>query len=87
MRDCNANKDYITRLKRIDGQIKGIITMVEDNRPCEELAMQLLAVQNAVKNVGKLVVKNHLSHCVKEGIENGDENVVKEFCSILDKYI
>jgi CsoR family transcriptional regulator, copper-sensing transcriptional repressor len=87
MRTECLNGDLVTRLNKLEGQIKGIKKMVEDGSACESILVQILACQGALDKVGKILVINHLTHCVKEGIEEGKEEVMTEFSKILEKFI
>ena len=66
-------KAVLNRLSRAIGHLQSIKTMVENDRDCSEVLIQLAAVKSAVNNTGKLVLKEHIAHCIVEAIENGDE--------------
>lgn len=87
MRDSSLNEQYTLRLKKINGQITGIINMLENNNTCEAVLTQILAAQGALKKLGKIVIKDHMTHCVQEGIKNGEENALTEFYSLLEKFL
>ncbi len=80
-------KDLITRLSSVEGHIKGIKTMLEEGKSCEDILLQISAVESAVNKVGKIMLKNHLNTCVKNGIKSGDTDILDKFNNILDKYI
>jgi DNA-binding FrmR family transcriptional regulator len=61
-----------TRLRRIEGQVRGLQKMVEEERYCADVLMQLSSVQEALRGVGRGVLHNHLKHCVTEAIRSGD---------------
>ncbi|MBE6451561.1 MAG: metal-sensitive transcriptional regulator [Alphaproteobacteria bacterium] len=71
-----------TRLNRIEGQIRGINKMVEENRNCMEILNQISSTQAALKGVWVEVVRNHLNTCVKNGISSG-----KKFEDLADELI
>lgn len=77
MKECSDSAQTISRLKRVEGQIRGIITMVEDNRPCEEILMQVGAAKAALHKAGQSLLESHLHHCVADGFKNGrhDETI------------
>jgi hypothetical protein NreA len=58
--------EIVTRLKRAQGHLGGVIEMMEAARPCMELAQQLHAVEKAIGNAKKELIKQHLNHCVEE---------------------
>ncbi len=66
------NEAVLSRLSRIEGQIRGIKSMVQDGRECEDIFMQISAVGSAITNVSLLIVEDHIEHCVRSGIESGD---------------
>lgn len=84
-----SHPDIIKRLKRAEGHLKSIITMLEADRPCLEVAQQLQAVESAVANAKKTLVHDHIDHClehaVREGTQSADETI-REFKAIT-KYL
>lgn len=62
--DCKHSADVNRRLARISGQVNGIREMVNEGRPCDELLIQLSSVSSAVTQVAKLILTEHLTHCV-----------------------
>lgn len=82
-RDDNLVKTITNRLNRINGQVNGIKSMVEDNRYCVDILIQLSACEKALKSVGEMILKNHLSTCVVEKIKNGDENIIDETMKVI----
>lgn len=85
----SSHPDIIKRLKRAEGHLKSIITMLEDERGCLDVAQQLQAVESAISNAKKVLVHDHIDHClehaVRHGIQNADETI-KEFKAIT-KYL
>lgn len=85
----SSHPDIIKRLKRAEGHLKSIIVMLEESRPCLDVAQQLQAVESAVANAKKLLVHDHIDHClehaVREGSQSADETI-KEFKQIT-KYL
>lgn len=85
----SSHPDIIKRLKRAEGHLKSIITMLEADRPCLEVAQQLQAVESAVANAKKTLVHDHIDHClehaVREGTQSADETI-REFKAIT-KYL
>jgi CsoR family transcriptional regulator, copper-sensing transcriptional repressor len=59
------------RLKRIEGQVRGLQKMVEDDRYCADIMVQLASVQEALRGVGRNLMKNHLRHCATKAISSG----------------
>lgn len=81
------NNDLISRLKKVEGQIRGITNMVQSNRPCEDILIQILGVEGAINKIGKSILKRHLNHCVKASIERGEVDLLAAFNTVLDKFI
>lgn len=68
----------LSRLKRIEGQVRGIGRMVEDERYCIDIVTQIQAVRAALKKVEEEVLKDHVSHCVEHAIQSGDADEQRE---------
>jgi CsoR family transcriptional regulator, copper-sensing transcriptional repressor len=60
------------RLKRIEGQVRGLQRMVDEGRYCPDILTQLASVHAALRGVGKLLMRNHLQHCVTDALRSGD---------------
>lgn len=75
------------RLKRIEGQLRGVIKMVENDGECRDVVMQLSAVRSAVDRAIGVIVSDNLETCVRESIERGEstEGIVKEAVDLLVK--
>ncbi|RTX71464.1 transcriptional regulator [Mammaliicoccus sciuri] len=77
----------INRLKRIEGQVRGIQSMVEEDRYCVDILVQISAIQSALKNVGFAVTERHIKHCVTDAIQNGEgEETIDELMSVLKQF-
>lgn len=76
MRECMDVTAVTRRLKRIEGQIRGIIRMVEEDKPCEEILIQIGAAKAALHKTGQTVLEGHLHHCVLDAVKAGDEDAV-----------
>lgn len=81
------DKAMMNRLKRVEGQIKGILKMMEENKDCRDVVTQLSAVRTAIDRTMGLVVSKNLEQCVRENIEKGEstEDLVKEAVDLLVK--
>ena len=73
-----ARKDAAQRLTRIEGQIKGIKKMVEEGRYCVEVMGQISAAQEALRGVGKLIMRNYLENCVTSSLRSGSRMKAEE---------
>lgn len=81
-----ANK-IINGLLTCQGHIAAITKMVASGKKCEDILLQISAVDSALKKLGKSLLRNHLEHCVKEGVEQGDANSLSDFSKLLDRYL
>ncbi len=73
-----THKDKLNRLKRIEGQVRGIASMVEEDRYCMDILTQMQAVKSALSKVEDQILKDHAACCVAEAISSGDETEQKE---------
>jgi CsoR family transcriptional regulator, copper-sensing transcriptional repressor len=80
-------KDSLTRLRRIEGQVRGIMRMVDKGEYCIDIINQITAVQKALDGVSKNVMKRHVESCVSEAIRrNGGEKMINELIQTVFKY-
>lgn len=84
-RSEKETKDLITRLNRIEGQVRGIKNMVEEERYCVEILNQVSAVQAALNSFNKELLANHIHSCVVEDIRAGKDEAVDELCETIKK--
>jgi DNA-binding FrmR family transcriptional regulator len=80
----------LLRLRRIEGQVKGLVRMVEEKRYCVDILTQLRAARAALKRVEEGVLREHVEHCVTQAIRGGDEaeqrTKVDELLQVLGRY-
>lgn len=74
-----------TRLNRIEGQIRGVKSMIERDTYCDDVLNQISAVQSALNGVGKLLLEAHMKSCLIERIQAGEEEVVDELLITVHK--
>ena len=87
MRQCMDRDNLHKRLKRVDGQIKAIDRMIEQDVPCEDIIIQINAAKTALHKIGQVVLEGHLNHCVKDGIAHGDaEKTIADFAKALEYF-
>lgn len=81
------DKSVINRLKRIEGQIKGVLGMMEQGKDCREIVTQLSAARNAIDRTMGVIVSANLEQCVRENVKNGEgtDHLVKEAVNLLIK--
>ena len=84
-RDLSEYKDLMNRLKRIEGQVRGVEGMLENKVYCTDILMQVSAITCALNSFNKVLLANHMKTCVAEGIRKGDDSVIDEFVLTLQK--
>lgn len=78
-------KSLKTRINRISGQLDGISKMIDDNRYCGDILIQVAACERALQEIGYLLLKDHLSSCVKEEIIQGNDSVIDEAMELMKR--
>ena len=87
MRQCMDMDNLHKRLKRVEGQIKAIDRMIEQDVPCEDILSQINAAKTALHKIGQVVLEGHLNHCVKDGIAHGDaEKTIADFAKAVEYF-
>ena len=71
--DPSIKRRNLARLRRIEGQVRGLQRMVDDERYCADILMQVVSVQEALRAVSRELLRNHLTHCVTTAIQRGPE--------------
>ncbi len=80
-----TRREAAQRLSRIEGQIKGIKKMVEQGRNCVEVLAQISAVHEALRGVGKLIMRNYLENCVTSSLRSGKQKKAREtYAELMD---
>jgi len=86
----SSSKSVVTRLRRIEGQVRGVSGMVEEGRYCIDILTQVQAIKAALKKVEDELLKNHAAHCVEEAIRDGDvgaqQQKFTELVDLIGKY-
>ena len=83
--DHTQTKAVVNRLARAIGHLESVKRMVEDGRDCTEVLVQLAAVRSALNNTAKIILKDHIEHCIS-GAE-GDAQALEELNDAIDKFI
>ena len=84
-----SHPEIVKRLKRAEGHLRSIVTMLEDGRNCLEIAQQLQAVESAVGSAKKTLVHDHIDHCLEQAVRSNPQNtaeILREFKGIT-KYL
>jgi len=77
----------INRLSRAIGHLESVKKMVEENRDCSEILIQLAAVKSAINNTGKVILKDHINHCIVDAVETGDQKALDDLSVAIDKFM
>ena len=84
-RDEKEKKDLMNRLKRIEGQVRGVENMLDNDCYCIDILMQVSAITSALNSFNKVLLANHLKTCVAENIKEGNDEVVDELVKAMQK--
>ena len=71
-------KKVLDRLSRVSGHLSAVRKMIEDERDCSEVLIQLAAVRSAINGVCKIILKDHIDHCLVDAVKNGDTTTLEE---------
>ena len=80
-------KAVVNRLARAIGHLEKVKRMVEDGADCSEVLVQLAAVRSALDNTGKVILKDHMRHCLVDAVAAGDEDAIDDLCLAIDRYM
>lgn len=84
-RTDDEKKELTRRLKIIVGQINGIQQMIDDDRYCDDVLLQVASATNALKSLGNEILKSHMKSCMVEDIENGNMEVIDDVLDLFGK--
>lgn len=87
MRSEEEKKVLMNRLKRIEGQLKGVMKMVDEDVYCNDILIQASAISAAMNSFSKVLLKKHLETCVVEDLKSGNTEVIDELLKTLEKLI
>lgn len=85
IREQQEKRALMNRLSRIEGQIRGVKSMIEEERYCVDILTQVAAVQAAFNGLTKEILASHIKGCVVKDIQDGNEDAVDELCELLKK--
>ena len=80
-------KAVINRLARAIGHLEKVKRMVEAGEDCSEVLIQLSAVRSALTSTGKIILEDHLRHCIVDAVEEGDQQTIDELCAAIQKFV
>lgn len=85
--DAESTKAILNRMSRAIGHMESIKNMIADDRDCSEVLIQIAAVRSAINNIGKIILEDHINHCVVDAIETGDAQVLQDLEEAIDKFV
>ena len=74
------------RLARAIGHLQKVKRMVDENADCSAVLVQLAAVRAALESTGKVILQDHIQHCIVDAVEEGDEQAITDLCAAIDKF-
>ena len=80
-------KAVVNRLARAIGHLEKVKRMVEDGADCSDVLVQLAAVRSAIDNTGKVILQDHMRHCMVDAVAAGDQDAIEDLCKAIDKYM
>ena len=80
-------KAVLNRMSRLIGHMEATKKMIAEGRDCSEVLIQLSAVKSALSNVGKIILKDHLEHCIVEAAINDDQDAIARLNKAIDQFI
>jgi uncharacterized protein len=84
-----SHPDIIKRLKRAEGHLRSVIAMLEEHRPCLDIAQQLQAVERAVSNAKQTLIRDHIDHCLESAVQEGKQSTGQALAELkaITKYL
>jgi DNA-binding FrmR family transcriptional regulator len=86
IRNNELKSDLIKRMNRVIGQMNGVKKMIEEDKYCGDILIQLAATRNAIDSISDLVLDNHMHHCVKDAIKNDDDTKLDEVMTLIRRF-
>ena len=82
-----SKKNVVNRLARAIGHLEKVKRMAEDDCDCAEVLIQIAAVRAAIENTGKVILQDHIQHCIVDAVEEGDDQAIASLCAAIDKFM
>lgn len=86
MKKCMDAENLHRRLKKIIGQVNAIDRMIDEDIPCEDILSQINAAKSALNKTGQIVLEGHINHCIKDAVERGDSEEIKNFTKAIERF-
>ncbi len=85
--DPAQRQAVVHRIARATGHLNAVKKMVEDDRDCSDVLIQLAAVQSALNSVSRIILKDHIEHCIVDAVEENDEEAIERLNKAIDRMI
>ena len=85
--DPKQRQAVVNRIARAGGHLNAVRKMVEDDRDCSEILIQLAAVQSALNSVSRIILKDHIEHCIVDAVEENDSEAIERLNKAIDQMI
>lgn len=82
--DPGIKESNLKRLRRVEGQVRGLQKMIEEDRYCADILTQISSVQEALRSVGRELMRNHLKHCASHAIKSGPDDAEAMYDELVD---
>ena len=82
-----SKKNVVNRLARAIGHLEKVKRMVEDDCDCAEVLLPIAAVRAAIENTGKVILQDHIQHCIVDAVEHDDKQALDALCQAIDKFV
>ena len=79
-------KNLVNRINRISGQVDGVKKMIENDRYCTDILIQLASIEKSIKSLASIILDNHMHSCVVKGIKEGDESKINEVIELFRRF-
>ncbi|MCR5423090.1 MAG: metal-sensing transcriptional repressor [Bacilli bacterium] len=86
IRSEEDKKNLINRISRISGQVDGVKKMIENDRYCPDILIQLASIEKSIKSLSSIILDNHMHSCVIKGIKEGDESKIDEVIDLFRRF-
>lgn len=80
-------KSVLTRLAKADGHLQSVMRMIDDDRDCAEVLIQLAAVRSAINNAGKVILRDHINECLADAVIHNDTDKIDELNKAIEQFI
>ncbi len=80
-------KNVLHRISRVTGHMQAVKEMVEEGRECTDILIQLSAIRAAVNNLGRIILRDHIEHCLTQAVAGGDRDVLEQLNNAIEKFL